>query len=279
MNDLNLREELETLLKPYGISFIMYFDRIHLYVDARLRTDEIETIRSWNENNDRYNLELLPNSHLNRKLELYQIDPTQLDYLQETVGDHAITWIECAYDFMTPSKSDCKKLAAMFNRHLVYNNGDSQTPSYNYNTIKTTTYLSRPESNLQLAMYDDKPARMIVGKKLHCVHLEYRVKKLDNVKQFGVITLTNLINFDHPALWNDLFDLRYCNKTHLGELITEIDQPPDRFSRKTYNKYGCQEWGEIDSLQEYLADNPGFAPAFKPVESLQALKNMVNEYF
>lgn len=273
----NIFCRLNELLALHDVSVITYFDRIHIYLDSHTRNGDIRRILSTNENNEAIDEELSPNSHLNQKLKLFQPELSDLKELYKKTNDHAINYVEFACDYMTTDVEVHHNLECFFNKHLVHKNTEKKSPLFFYDDYKKTVYFKQGSSYILLTMYSDKPARKSKNQRMYCLHLEYRLKTKDHLKNIKIVTLKNLLNFNHNTLWHSLLDLRSCNKTEFGRLLIEKTNPNSKeLSRKTYGKHGNKELDTIDSLQSYLAENAHMEPAFKAVKSDEALHNILS---
>lgn len=116
--------------------------------------------------------------------------------------------------------------------------------------------------------YPDKPSRKHPG--MRCFHLECRLQGWKLLKSKGIFTLTDLLAFDHEALWNEMLDLRKPNFETLGQLIFD-----DNATRQAQSKRDKKEWAKIESLQAYLSMNPERLNAFDALNDSQLPKWLV----
>lgn len=281
MNVNDITKHLIKYLSHYGVTTINYFDRVNMYLDARARKDYLSDILASNINNKLTMKEFTPNSHLDRFLEIFQPDDQHFKQLKTISGNCAISYVECAFDFMTDDDRVLNHLAYFFNRHFVHATVKDKARTFYYNNfddLDETIYFTPPADKLQLLMYTDKEARKCKG--LKCLHLEYRIYGLDLVKNQGIITINNLLNFDHIQLWDNLLDFRKYNLTELGRLLEpSLSASEYGPTRKTFNKWGDMESDDIYSLQEYLEMKPKREPAFKEILTVGVLKKLVDDVF
>jgi hypothetical protein len=104
-------------LSHYGVTTINYFDRVSMYLDAHAREEYLSDILASNKKNKLTMKEFTHNSHLDRCLEIFQPDDKYFEQLRTISGACAITYIECAFDFMTDDERVLDNLAYFFNRH------------------------------------------------------------------------------------------------------------------------------------------------------------------
>jgi len=254
---------LKNQLAERGITMSYYFDRLGIYFDADTRKENIEILLEDNANNKFIWQPLPHNEHLDRKLELFQPNPhcmVQLTDPDIVAGDCAINYVEFAVDFITDNKKSLEKLVRFFNRHLVYipSQRGSLALNHYHNVNDETVYFTSKGDKKCLLLYSDKPARN--AQHPFCLHIEYRLACLKQVKNQNVITIKDLIDFDHEQLWNTLLDLRKPNLTELGVACRNGGT-----SRQADHKRGTKEWTAIKSLQQYLSLHPERESAFTKI--------------
>jgi hypothetical protein len=251
---------LKNQLAEHGITMNYYFDRLHIYFDADTRKENIELLLKENSNN-KFMWQPLPhNEHLDRKLELFQPGPLCMAQLIDpdiVAGDCAINYVEFAVDFITGNKKSLEKLVRFFNRHLVHIPSQRGSLAFNHylNIKDETVYFTAKGDKKCLLFYNDKPARNTQHP--FCLHIEYRLAGLKQVKDQNVITIKDLIDFDHEQLWNTLLDLRKPNLTDLGVACRN-----GATSRQADHKRGAKVWSAIESLQQYLSLHSAHESAF-----------------
>lgn len=277
----NITNELLKYLSLHGVTAISYFDRVKINLDANVREEYLTELLASNKNNKLIMKEFTPNSHLDRELDLFQPSNEDFEQLKAISGGCAISYVECAIDFMTEDNKILENIAYLFNRNFVHYSIKYKALEFyyhNYKYLDETIYFNPKLDELRLVMYTDKPARNKPD--LKCLHLEYRITGLGLVKDNGIITINNLITFNHEQLWDKLLDFRKCNLTELGRLLYKTQSaniiPP---TRKTFNKRGKKLYDNTYSLQEYLQDNPEHESAFKEIATIEVLKKLVAEAF
>ncbi|MDD5581290.1 MAG: hypothetical protein PHY16_18725 [Methylobacter sp.] len=279
MNIKNITQTLINQLSHYEVSTICYFDRIKIYLDLHATNTNLNGLLASNPKNTLIMKEFTPNSHLDKMLDLFQPDARDIKRLKVVSGDCAINYIECAIDFMTDDTNILDSLCYFFNRHLIKATIKNYNRQFYFKEINhQTVYFTTATDDRRLVMYSDLLARKNTA--LQCLHLEYRIEGVEWVKNEGIITVNNLINFNHERLWDNLLDLRRYNLTKLGfqaGLLPLGNQNAP--SRKTLHKWGAHESKTIESLQEYLQTNPEREPAFVDIKTTKALKELVDNVF
>jgi len=285
LNDIT--KHLITYLSDHDITTVNYFDRVTMYLDANTREEYLTNIMDANPNNKITMKEMTPNSHLDRYLELFQPKDIQFEELKAISGNCAITYVEFAIDFMTYDAQTLENLKYFFKRHVVHPTIKGKTRIfYHYNFkgsnggggLNETNYSSSEEDDQRMVEYIDDEARNDPDQK--CQHVEYRIRGLNSVKNQGIITINNLLNFDHMPLWDHLLDIRKYNLTELGRLLDpSLPSSENAPTRKTFHKRGNKESDSIISLQSYLKNNPERESAFKEINTAEALKKLLDDIF
>lgn len=250
----NTTKMLESVLKNHNIKTVYYIDRLKIYFDAYSKKENLISLYTDN-NKNKFIFNSLPHhDYLDRKLELFQPSEKCLRKLMSPKiiqGDYAINYVELALDFVTDDEKKFKKLVEFFNRHLIYTGSTSKKSSPHYVDIKgETVYFSDKKKQKCLLLYHDKPSRKITGK--FCLHLEYRLRGLNLLKQHDIYTIQNLVDFNHQEQWNQLLDFRTVNIQLLGKLCISDNTK----SRQTYYNQGKKEFPDNEPLQKYISLHP-----------------------
>lgn len=267
---------MRNAMAQYGIQIVCYFDRLHFYTDTRTHKDQLDTLITSNEKNTSGFRVLSHYEHLDKKIELFQPSYETLFTLKEIVtGDYAINYIEFAIDFLVPDKKTLHQLQYFFDRHLLFNRKPKSSAESEFhfklagkdesvckckNTcICRTRYFTPADDKERLVMYSDKPSK--ANNTAACVHIEKRFAGINEIKELGLYTFSNIIDINLEQFWSHHLDLRTPNLTALGK--------SNPFKRDTgriaNNKRGKKEWSSIMSLQEYLRNNSHGASAFKRI--------------
>jgi hypothetical protein len=83
--------------------------------------------------------------------------------------------------------------------------------------FKRTRYTDRRSAPNNFVMYGDKPCR--TTGELYCLHLEWRMRRHQNLKRIGIVNVADLLKLDHRAFWEKrlllaTFDLRKLGRMH-----------------------------------------------------------------
>lgn len=191
------------------------------------------------------------------------------------LGDYAINYIEIACDFLLKTKKQKTAVQHFLGRHLAHKSQratDSRS-GYYFNEHKGTWYFAPKKNKERFAIYSDLASR--THKFKHCIHLEFRIDGLDQVKQHGVYTFNNLLTLDHKAFWGESLRLLKPNFTKLGEYARL-----DKKQTKTVadNRRGKNLWLGVVYLQDYLSKN-ACEDAFFNVTTEKVLRQLLDEEF
>jgi hypothetical protein len=136
---------------------------------------------------------------------------------------------------------------------------------HKYDEEGTRYYGPRKSDSNVLAMY-------IRDSKLNdnkvCLHLEWRFNGIGQLKEQGIITLRQLMAFDHVNFWNSRLDLLEPNLTVLGQ---KCSSKWDKTSRQADYRRGQQKWDKIKVLQQFLQEQPHCASAFTTITTASKL--------
>jgi len=252
MKKMTTIEILENALAKYGITTVFYFDRIKIYCDAHNHEATLNILVNDNRKNKFNWSPLTHNAFYDRMIDLFQPSTKCFDNLIDQnimSGDYAITYIEFALDFMSDDKQTFTNLVSFLNRHLVHiPSKRSKDKPYYYGGFKEATYFSAGNDKERFVLYTDKPARK--SKIKYCLHIELRIEGWSLVKNKSIVTIDDLINFNHRQLWNNLLDFRRSIQTTLGELCQNR-----KISRQANYKRGIKECENIKFLQKYLTEH------------------------
>ena len=269
---------LLSLIKERGLFHCFYVDRLHIYFDARVPQSDLLELKALSEKNLLHPRTLEGYIHLTQKLELFQLNADNLERLkticETSKGDYKINYIELALDFYSKKKAKVKCLRRFFNKHLVQLGKSSQEKPY-FNNTKGTHYYHRKKKPVRLVLYSKKPFRWKKG--YSCVHLEYRYKGLDALRQLGIITINDIVNFDHAAFWQQQLDLRKPDFKDIGNYLAE--QEGRSISNTALNKKGQRFFEQLSSLQKLFYNHPEFTKVFSTINTPEALNKFINQAF
>jgi hypothetical protein len=207
--------------------FIFGYDRLELWLDRAELPLPIKRLKPHC-TDIKPILEQMPqNARWKIKLVIYQPTLQCLEILYKALGHevgHQLSYAELACDTRAVNKRHALKmrnvlLAAIFvphQRSLVIRH-------------KTTWYFGRRENKgvkrgHVFVMYADRPSKINNARPdpdaVPCLHAEWRATGKAALQNLGLVTLADLIAFDHPTFWSQR--LRVCElpaKANLGRLL------------------------------------------------------------
>lgn len=167
------------------------------------------------------------------KLEVKIFQPTKkcLELLLNALGNTVatkITYCEIAFDLPFSSK---RKLRAARNDFL-----SCAKVRYRRHKVirhKSTFYYGRRVSGEKKAgrvtiMYADRPSKLLNARPsddcMPCFHLEERVTGSQELRNIGIVSLYDLLKFDHLSFWNKHLRFLECgsNKKEFGQVLAMI---------------------------------------------------------
>lgn len=220
---------INTIIKKNKI--IDAFDRVTLYLDhpelpiaqslLKPHCTKLYVTPMFMKNNPRWKL----------KVVLFQPTTECLTLLLAALGHNigaVITYVEIASD----------SLASSIEQALDWRNNflSSVAMKYQRQTVvchESTWYYGRrcdEEGNKRgnvLAVYADKPSKINNAHpeldSIPCLHIEWRVTGSAALARYGIVTLTDLIEFDYEQFWNEnILIYQIPKQTELGRLLAEI---------------------------------------------------------
>jgi len=264
-------QQLIHCCNQHDIKKILFIDRMHLHYDGR--TTDITLEKKKFKDNE---LEYSDATHLDRKLELFQLRKKQLKTLKDDIkGDFKINYIELDIDFVTNNKASLDMLHTFFCQHLV-KKSSNQFYFHQYeknNTKKQTVYYNPQNDNHVTLFYYDKMSKL--SKRKYCFHLEIRIKGAKKIAQHtGIVTLADAINFDYLEFFNKELDFKRVNLEKLGA----IAYPSKKVSTTSRITDGKSKLKEISNAQEILSQSPAFAIAYVEPMTTASIEKKLKQY-
>lgn len=136
-----------------------------------------------------------------------------------------ITYVEIALDLLADNDQDSnrwkiellKSVRMRYQRNVVLQSEDGDKDGAHY--------FGRRRDRNTLAVYADNPSKLNVanakGNDSPCLHIEWRASGSDALFALGIVSIEDLIKFDHEAFWNEgLCFYRMPRRTELGRILT-----------------------------------------------------------
>jgi hypothetical protein len=275
---------LESTLAQYGVEIQYYYDRLRCRLDSATNEADLQQLieskaaRPDLEKNNKFRYSMLSRLfHFDVKLELFQLSKNDLTNFLKIEGDCRINYVEFSLDLLCPSEEVFNQIVQFFHKHLVSN---SEKPHFHLcenedEDEHNNVYFNESDDKRVLVYYRDRKMGRMSSKETWCLHIEYRVKGILELKKLGIFTSEDLVNFQHEKLWDGLLNFRFCKfYTEFGRFFYPGKQPVP----KTLSKKGKAELQKIRHLQKYLIDNPDHTSAFPEItdEKLQKLLGNLN---
>lgn len=277
-NNPNLIDPLISYVNKQGFECKFNIDRLHIFFGAKSSEDKIvQLIEAHNLKNKIIERELPKRHSLNRMLTIFQPDIALLKKLHEIFDRdgyvYVINYIELALDCATDNSKDKSTLRKYFLRHLTHTKKDRHRVSrFYFKMANETCYSGKQSEPIKWVLYSDKPSKTI--SLAYCVHLEWRLIGSSILEKHNILTLDDVITFDHSRFWDEHLELRKLNAKILGQITTE-----NRVSRQSLTKAGNKAFEKIKVLQEELANNPLLEKAFPRITTVDALSKILGAMF
>jgi hypothetical protein len=268
----------------HDIQHHTYIDKFTIYFDAKASPELLDKLVSLRDKNNLRRPCALQNSvHICQKLDLFQVDKKALKLLNKICNsdsDYRITYIEFALDFYGDNQINLTGLRAFFNKHLSRKNKGNTTSKYPfyYYRVEQETIINIPsvgEDNALITHYYnevDAIYKFIIynddyrwDDSFSCVHLEYKLKNSEALKRHGIVTLNDLITFDHNSYWQHELTLSSPKFKELGK------QKSSDVSDQALNKNGNKIFKKMTSLQSYLNEDSTREKCFSPITTVNNL--------
>ena len=127
-----------------------------------------------------------------QRIKLFQPSRSTFEQLHDLIGD------EFAGDHIFRNDDDSQRAFDYLHAHYVKDRHSKLTVKI----VKSTTrYTGSKWSPNQLVMYADRVCKL-TGE-TSCLHLEWRVRGVRAIERLGIVTIEDLLQFDHQQLWRE----------------------------------------------------------------------------
>jgi hypothetical protein len=221
-------EIMSQLRNQWPRDYILFgTDRVHIWVDR----DELSLPESFHD--DGTTVELSPHPmkyHPLWKLQLQLRQPSRraLHAVNNALG-HEIralpNYVEIVLDVLCDSKAQVRALERAFIASARMKHQPQTLVIF-----KGTFYFGRRVKNHRkpghvLAVYSDRPSKLNAAqqRRAHpaCLHIEWRATGTRALETLGIVTVRDLLDFDHRAFWAERLQLFALpkRKTKLGRIL------------------------------------------------------------
>ena len=260
-------------LEERGFEVKFYYDRVKLYVDSTVQNRVLNNIKSCGGEQKIESRALMHYDIMNRLIDVRQPGIQYFEELKSALtGDYLLNYVEFAMDIISDNKINVRKLRRLLNELWVFERKRCDLRFYHGIMNKTHYFGRRYHHKDVLAIYSDRKSKVAKGK--YCVHIEMRYTGSKMLKDLGIYTVQDLIDFDHEKLWDKLIDLRDAHYTELGRLLFEEESG---LSDSTLSRYSKHFLNTFVGLQDLLMKNPGFAGAFPSIKNRRMFESRLNQ--
>lgn len=245
---------------PYAV---FSYDRIGLYIDHSdwpLPMERLEAMCGG--------IKVLPanipyQARWKQQIHLFQPTAKALRILNDALkGGVAagLSYAEIAFDVLHPDPQHVKAIRNSFlaSVKLRYGRDKVVRRIATYYFRRRTTGATRTPKNL--ALYADKPSKLDNGSHylegLPCAHFEIRISGSDSLEKEGIVSLQDLIRFNHRAFWERNLRLYSVpsQPTKLGRMLALLDGASTEVSGTALRKRAIR-WMERHSISHEQSMN------------------------
>lgn len=131
-----------------------------------------------------------------------------------------ITRLDLAFDFCTNTIGDARKLQRYFRKHLFKG---WHRPVHGIEAIglseEVTDYIGYRNWRSKIVGYSDRPSK-VSG--LPCYHLEWRFQSHKAIIALGILSIDDLLFFNHRAFWETKLRLYEIDLVKLGKRLAHV---------------------------------------------------------
>jgi hypothetical protein len=259
-------------LEARGFDVKLHYDRIKLYATSANKKAELDRICTTEDQQKIFPRALLHHDDMSLMIDAHQPDAAYFERLKNSLtGDYVINYAEFAMDILVRNKKQVPKLRGLLNELLVFERKRCND-RFHHGQCQDIHYFGQRSNHKDiLVIYSDKKSKVAPDR--HCVHMEIRLLGSTILKNFGVYTIQDLIDFEHEKIWNKYLDLRDVNYTKLGRLVTEekVD-----LADSSYRRHGKKHFTEYTGSQHLLMIHPQFSTAFAPIKNKRMFKSRLD---
>ncbi|WP_367155180.1 hypothetical protein [Methylomonas sp. HYX-M1] len=265
----------EAVLSNYGFEVIPYFDSIHIGLDSTCDIASVRILQSEYTSQNKNKIKISPYSlmkrpTINTKIELEQPEEALLTKLNDALsGDYLINEVEFAIDICSKSIKKIEMLRTFFDDHMLYQSkSQGQDHFYHHRYVNQTDYFAKRRQRRGTLVVYNMPSSKI--RYQPCVHIEMRICYSTDLKDIGIYSLQDLIDFLPDKFWKNRLDLRVLKFNQLGHLTQPIETG---LSMSSYQRRGQRLYENFHSAQHLLNDFPQYEPAFMPITNRRMLES------
>lgn len=171
-------------------SRVSYIDTVQIYTARTIEDEEKAFLRSHSFGYKPLGVMPFQEEVWVDGIQLDHADREAFEFFEQRSLDHIITRVDPALDLCTQSYDAAVQLGKFVVSHLLY---PRHPPAESVLRFKSTYYWRRPESSTGLVVYSDQLSKP-TG--LHCTHVEWRIKGSNAVRDAGIKTAADVLDFD-----------------------------------------------------------------------------------
>ena len=206
------------------------FDRFTIWIDRPECPFELSRIENHCFKVEANYQQMPHNPRWKCRVEIFQPTHSCLEILANEFGCATavvINYVETAFDLPFDSRRRTRERARERRNSFL---ASAKVLNLRHDVIlekknQTTFYCGGRRSPSVLALYSDKPSKLNNARPLEddlrCAHQELRITGEAAVAECGIVSIDDLIRFDHAKFWSE--NLRFYkipnNKTQLGRLL------------------------------------------------------------
>lgn len=255
-----------------GFEVKFYYDRVRLYASSANKKVKLDSICEDEEQQKIIPRVLLHHDDMGLLIDAHQPDDIYFGQLKNALtGDYVINYAEFAMDILCKNETQVTKLRKLLNELMVFERKRSRSPFYHGQYNGTHYFGEQFKHEDILVIYSDMPSKIALGR--HCVHIEMRLNESKILKDFGIYTIQDLIDFQHETIWDHYLDLRDVNYTELGRLVTE---EKTGLTDSSYRRRGKNYFNDFVGSQALLMKHPHLAEAFAPIKNRRMFESRLD---
>lgn len=249
-------------LEERGFEVRFFYDRVKIYVDSANKWSKIEKICSNPKRHKIVPRSLMHYDTMNLMVDARQPDQAYFERMENALkGDYLINYVEFAMDILCDTQTEVTKIRRLIDQILIFQRKKNKNSFYFGNAKNTHYFGHRNQHKDVLVVYSSKPFKL--DKNRRSVHIELRFYGSKKIKELGIYTVQDLMNFQYETIWDEYLDLRDVKYNKLGRLYRGVKED---LAESSYWRHGQKFFNKHLSAQQLLNKEPHYAKAFVPIK-------------
>jgi len=196
---------------------IAYLDTAQVWIPGPLPPSKLRRLMLYCQRVTQFRLHKKLRGRWQYRLLFQRPDRNALQKFEKfTAGRYLINRVEIALDLLVSTKAEASALEAHLLKHVVQKwHGDRKVTRFKH----TTYWSSDGWTARNFALYADRPSKM-TGEP--CAHLELRIRRAAACRRASIKTMSDLINLDARALWDNELRIKSISKETLDRAIEKL---------------------------------------------------------